>query len=132
MAGDGRGATRRYTDTVPRQLPLFAYGTLTDEALVAGLLERPVRSEPARLLDFELLELEGFGYPTVFAAEGEEVEGKLYRGLTPEDLRRLDAYEGVEEGLYRRATARVAVAEGEPREAFVYLVTERTLGRLLR
>lgn len=27
-------------------LPLFAYGTLTDEGLVAGLLERPVRGEP--------------------------------------------------------------------------------------
>lgn len=113
------------------QLPFFAYGTLTDEALVTGLLEHPVQAEAARLLDFELLEIEGFGYPTVFAAEGEDVEGRLYRGLTGEDLRRLDAYEGVEEGLYRRATARVAVAQGEPREAFVYLVTERTLERYL-
>jgi gamma-glutamylcyclotransferase (GGCT)/AIG2-like uncharacterized protein YtfP len=116
---------------VARTLPLFAYGTLTDEALVAGLLERPVRAEAARLLDFELLELEGFGYPTVFAAEGEEVEGKLYRGLTDEDLRRLDAYEGVGEGLYRRTTARAAAGDLEPREAFVYLVTERTLERYL-
>jgi gamma-glutamylcyclotransferase (GGCT)/AIG2-like uncharacterized protein YtfP len=116
---------------VARQLPLFAYGTLTDEALVAGLLGRPVRAEAARLVDFELLELEGFGYPTVFAAEGEEVEGKLYRGLTDEDLRRLDAYEGVGEGLYRRTTARVAAGDLEPREAFVYLVTERTLERYL-
>lgn len=116
---------------MPRQLPLFAYGTLTDEALVAGLLERPVRAEPARLLDFELVELEGFGYPAVFAAEGEEVEGRLYRGLTAEDLRRLDAYEGVEEGLYRRTTARVAAGERGPQEAFVYLVTEKTLERYL-
>lgn len=115
-----------------RQLPLFAYGTLTDEALVAGLLERPMRAEPARLLGFELLELEGFGYPTAFAAEGEQVEGRLYRGLEPEDFRRLDAYEGVGEELYRRATARVAVRTSEPEEAFVYLVTERTLGRFLR
>jgi gamma-glutamylcyclotransferase (GGCT)/AIG2-like uncharacterized protein YtfP len=118
---------------VARQPPLFAYGTLTDEAFVAGLLERPVgSSEAARLLDFELLELEGFGYPTVFAAEGEEVTGKLYRGLTEEDFRRLDAYEGVGEGLYRRAPARVAAGDGEPEEAFVYLVTERTLRRFLR
>lgn len=114
------------------QPPLFAYGTLADEAFVAGLLERPVRSEAARLLDFELLELEGFGYPTVFAAEGEEVAGTLYRGLTSEDFRRLDAYEGVDEGLYRRATAHVAAGDGEPEEAFVYLVTERTLRRYLR
>ncbi|HSL84750.1 MAG TPA: gamma-glutamylcyclotransferase family protein [Thermoanaerobaculia bacterium] len=114
------------------RLPLFAYGTLTDEAFVAGLLERPVRPETARLLDFELLELEGFGYPTVFSAEGEEVQGVLYRGLTDEDLRRLDAYEGVGEGLYRRLTALVVAGEGEPEEAFVYLVTERTVRRFLR
>jgi gamma-glutamylcyclotransferase (GGCT)/AIG2-like uncharacterized protein YtfP len=117
---------------VARQLPLFAYGTLTDEAVVAGLLERPVTAETARLLGFELLELEGFGYPTAFAAEGEEVDGKLYRGLTEEELHRLDAYEGVGEGLYRRATARVAVRASEPEAAFVYLVTEQTLGRFLR
>lgn len=114
------------------RLPLFAYGTLTDEALVAGLLERPVEAEAARLLDFELVELEGFGYPTVFAAEGEEVEGKLYRGLTAEDLRRLDAYEGVGEGLYRRATVRVSAGDREPEEACVYLVTERALESYLR
>jgi len=117
---------------VTSRLPLFAYGTLTDEAFVAGLLERPVRPEAARLPDFELLELEGFGYPTVFAAEGEEVQGVLYRGLTEEDLRRLDAYEGVGEGLYLRLTARVVAGEGEPEEAFFYAVTERALGRLLR
>ncbi len=115
-----------------RPLPLFAYGTLTDAAFVAGLLEHPVRGETARLLDFELLELEGFGYPTVFSAEGEAVPGVLYRGLTQEDLRRLDAYEGVAEGLYRRATARVTAGDGEPEDALVYLVTERTLRRFLR
>lgn len=114
------------------RLPLFAYGTLTDEAFVTGLLERPVRPEAARLLDFELLELEGFGYPTVFSADGAEVRGVLYRGLTEEDLRRLDAYEGVGEGLYRRLTARVVAGKEAPEEAFLYAVTERALRRLLR
>lgn len=114
------------------KLPLFTYGTLTDEAFVGRLLERPVRPVAARLLDFELLELEGFGYATVFSADGAEVQGVLYRGLTEEDLRRLDAYEGVGEGLYRRLTARVVAGEDEPEEAFFYAVTERALRRLLR
>jgi gamma-glutamylcyclotransferase (GGCT)/AIG2-like uncharacterized protein YtfP len=117
-----------------RRLPLFAYGTLTSKGFVESLLEHGVVSEPARLFDFELLELTGFGYPSVFAAEGESVKGRLYRGLSAQDLERLDAYEGVAEGLYARVTARVVAAGDDRREedAFVYVVTEKAMRRALR
>lgn len=116
----------------PRR-PLFVYGTLQDPVFVSRLLEREVVSEPARLLDFEVRRLAGIDYPTVFEAPGEVVEGGLYRDLTGEDVGRLDAYEGVHEGLYVRIEARVVAGEpgaaGAPEPAFVYVVTERTLRR---
>ncbi|MGH7543107.1 MAG: gamma-glutamylcyclotransferase family protein [Gemmatimonadota bacterium] len=117
----------------PAGLPLFAYGTLLDAGFASGLLERPVEIEPARLLDFELLRLEGFSYPTVFEAPGEVVGGGLYRGLRGEDYERLDAYEGVHEGLYIRVEAHAVEGEagskGDPEPVFVYVVTEKTLRR---
>lgn len=113
-------------------LPLFVYGTLLDPDLATGLLERPVASEPATLVDFEIVRIEGSPLPTIFAAEGETVAGRLYRDLTDADYERLDRYEGVGEGLYRREVGRVvAGATGaKPEPAHVYVVTEKTLRRL--
>lgn len=113
--------------------PLFVYGTLLDESFTSNLLERPVRSEAARLLDFELLRLEGLGYPTAFYAPGEWIEGRLYRQLSDQDYIRLDGYEGVDEGLYQRVEA-MTVAEEENAKGlletvFVYVPTEKTLSR---
>jgi gamma-glutamylcyclotransferase (GGCT)/AIG2-like uncharacterized protein YtfP len=115
----------------PAGLPLFVYGTLLDAGFASRFLERPVEIEPARLLDFELLRLEGFSYPTVFEAPGEVVGGGLCRRLTGEDYERLDAYEGVHEGLYVRIEAHAVAGEagsgGSSEPVFVYVVTERTL-----
>ncbi len=113
-------------------LPLFVYGTLSDGTFVGHLLEHPVAAEPAELVDFERLELLGFDYPVVVEAAGEAVEGQLYRRLSVEDYRRLDAYEGVAEGLYRRIAARVVTGEGagaKTEGACVYVPAERTLQR---
>lgn len=115
-------------------LPLFVYGTLLDEPFTSSLLERRVTAEPARLLDFELLRIEGFPFATAFFAPGETVEGRLYRDLTAEDYARLDHYEGVNEGLYQRIEAAVVAGDGEARRASepacVYTVSEKTIGRL--
>jgi gamma-glutamylcyclotransferase (GGCT)/AIG2-like uncharacterized protein YtfP len=107
-------------------LPLFVYGTLLDEAFTANLLEHPVSSEAARLLDFEILTLEGFPYAMAFFAPGDVVAGRLYRDLTEEDYARLDAYEGVDEGFYQRIEAAV-VAGTTPLTACLYVPTEKTL-----
>lgn len=115
----------------PVTLPLFVYGTLLDPEFVANLLERPFIPESAELFDFELLDLPGLLYPVVQAASGSKVQGRLYRHLAEKDFDRLDAYEGVAEGLYQRATAKiVAVASGADSErAYVYVPTFQTLSR---
>ncbi len=111
-------------------LPLFAYGSLTDAVFTGRLLERPLAPEPAVLLDFRKVDLRRLGYEVVVPAPGERVEGLVYRGMSRADYRRLDAYQGVGEGLYVReiATARPAPeAPGEP--VCVYVPTPRSLRR---
>ena len=109
-------------------LPLFAYGTLTDRVFIGRLLERRLAGEPAVLLDHAVGELPLLGYPVVVPAPGRQAEGVLYRHLTAADFDRLDAYEGVAEGLYerRRAEARPA-AGGAAEPVFVYLPTDRAV-----
>jgi gamma-glutamylcyclotransferase (GGCT)/AIG2-like uncharacterized protein YtfP len=114
-------------------LPLFTYGTLLEEEFTGRLLEHPVVAEPASLLDYKMVELADLSYPVVFDSEGGSVEGHLYRDLTTADYERLDAYEGVLEGLYRRVAVEVAAGSENksrpPERAYLYVPTERTLRR---
>ncbi len=117
----------------PLSLPLFVYGTLLDATFVGNLLGRPFVPEPAELLDFQLLELPGLAYPVIQEASGRKVEGRLYRHLTEEDFERLDAYEGVAEGLYQRTAGEIttpATADrGSTERAWIYVPTVQTLSR---
>lgn len=112
-------------------LPLFVYGTLVDTRFTSFLLEHAVASVEARLPGFEAVTFEGFDYPTVLASEDGATEGRLYRGLGEEDFERLDAYEGVLEGLYQRVRVEVEPSDRDGTEpAWVYLVTRKTMDRL--
>ena len=116
-----------------RPLPLFTYGQLLDERFVADLLERPVVAEPCRLPGYRMVELGGGrGWWVLRPEEGGVVAGRLYRGLDGADFERLDAYEGVGEGLYRRhvVAVRPEADMGHVTEpAFAYLPTAHTLRR---
>ena len=113
-------------------LPLFAYGTLTDPVFAGRLLERRLATEPAVLLGHARGELPGLGYAVVVPSPGDRVEGLLYRHLTAADYDRLDAYEGVAEGLYARQRAEATPAAGGAAEpVFVYVPTDRA-GRRYR
>ena len=120
------------TSLVPASLPLFVYGTLLDSTFTSQLLERPVLPEAAELLDFELLELPGLPYPVVGRAPGHKIEGRIYRKLSQDDFGRLDAYEGVAEGLYQRAIGEVRSTESDSpstERGYVYVPTVQTLRR---
>lgn len=111
-------------------LPLFAHGAVLPEELLSNLLERPAPGEAAVLTGFVVAELGGTGWPVLVPARpGEtrsEVHGRLYRGLSEDDMARVDAYQGVGEELYRRA--RVAVRSSLGQEpAIAYLPTDKTL-----
>jgi gamma-glutamylcyclotransferase (GGCT)/AIG2-like uncharacterized protein YtfP len=115
-------------------LPLFVYGTLFDPVFAGQLLEHEVEQESATLLDHELVDPAVVPYPMVVPAPGGAVIGALLRGLGDEDFRRLDAYEGVGEGLYerRRALAVANATGGEGETVFVYVASRKTLLRYTR
>jgi gamma-glutamylcyclotransferase (GGCT)/AIG2-like uncharacterized protein YtfP len=111
-------------------LPLFVFGTLLDQPFMANLLGRPVCSKPARLSDFRVEPLTTFDFPVLVPAAGETVDGELYRDLGADDFVRVDAYHGVEEGLYVRVAVNVTAADRSVQEAAcAYLPTERTMSR---
>lgn len=87
----------------------FVYGTLTEPERVAELLDRFDLGPEATL--YGLHRIEG-RYPTL--APGGEVEGRLLE--TPE-TQRLDAYEGVDSGLYVRVSVPVSDGDRETPEA---------------
>ena len=56
-----------------------------------------------------------------------QVHGLLW-SLTEEDLKRLDGYEGVQEGLYARTTTSILVGN-ESLPAWVYIASDNTKGQ---
>ena len=90
-------------------MDVFVYGTLTDADRVADLLAAFSFRGDATL--HGLRRVEG-AYPTL--APGGSVDGRILR--TPE-IDRLDAYEGVDRGLYVRVP--VPVEGGDPAAVYV-------------
>jgi len=113
-------------------MPLFVVADQLAEKLLTDLLEHPLSGQAARLPGFERIRLAGTEWTVVRPAAGAEVRGLLYRGLGAEDYRRLDAYWGVSEGLYRRLPVTVSVGSGSASSeetALTYLPTAKTLRR---
>jgi gamma-glutamylaminecyclotransferase len=77
----------------------FVYGTLTDPDRARAVLERDPEFAAPAVLD-GCHRAEG-AYPTL--VPGGDCEGRLLRIERP-DLHRLDAYEGVDDGLYVRVS----------------------------
>lgn len=77
-------------------MEVFVYGTLTDEAQVAALLGDFEFRGDAVLEGMHRIEGE---YPTL--APGGSVDGRI---LATDDVATLDAYEGVDRGLYVRVS----------------------------
>jgi gamma-glutamylcyclotransferase (GGCT)/AIG2-like uncharacterized protein YtfP len=90
-------------------MDVFVYGTLTAPGRVAEVVESYAFVGPARLHGLHLVEGR---YPTL--APGGRAAGRLLR---TDELDRLDAYEGVDSGLY----VRVAVPRTDGGEAIVYV-----------
>ena len=100
--------------------PLFAYGTLRDSDILAGVLGRdlaPSAIRPANAPGYRAVYCPGQVYPVLAIAPANTVIGQLLHGLTPADLAILDAFEGP---LYYRATISVSTEAGRE-TAWTYL-----------
>ncbi len=83
-------------------IDLFVYGTLMSDNHVRLILNRTVASEPVTLFHYMKVVPPGAFY-FIVRQQGSQVRGRLLKGLTPEELERLDSFE--DEGkLYFRKT----------------------------
>jgi gamma-glutamylcyclotransferase (GGCT)/AIG2-like uncharacterized protein YtfP len=80
-----------------RVMNLFAYGTLMWPEVLEAVIGRSLRGTPAMVRGFLRLRVKGRFYPALVDAHFHDaVEGILYRGLTEEEFRHLDRFEGEE------------------------------------
>ena len=78
----------------------------------------PADFVPATLKDFHRSRIRGEEYPGIIARLGAEVEGILYRDLSPKAIARLDTFEGAQ---YSRQEVQVMTQHG-PCPAMAYVI----------
>lgn len=100
----------------------FAYGSNLDVAQMRRRCPQAQLLGPATLWGWRF-RIGGSGYATVVPESGAVVYGVLWQ-LTVVDEARLDAYEGVEEGIYRKASLAVEHGFAVPEQVMVYLATD--------
>lgn len=100
--------------------PLFVYGTLMEGAGLGGLLGACVR-RPA-LMRGRLFRLPA-GYPALQVGPDGLVHGELVELSDASLLSVIDAYEGVDQGLYRREV-HAALVGVRPTPAWVYVMPD--------
>ena len=96
---------------------VFTYGSLMFDAVWRQVVNGDYRSAPAMLHHHQRHALTGLSYPGVVPAPDLQVAGRLYFDVAAADIARLDAFEGAE---YRREAVQVALAGGEPVDAWTY------------
>ncbi|KAI9323005.1 AIG2-like family-domain-containing protein [Zopfochytrium polystomum] len=120
--------------TSPKPRHLFAYGSLMAPSVYLKVVGRDPKGaspkmEPAVLKGFRRRAVLNAWYPGIVPASGEQVQGMLIEVETPEDLARLDEYEGDDE--YARIPVQVETNDGGggtvevEAEVYVFLRAER-------
>jgi gamma-glutamylcyclotransferase (GGCT)/AIG2-like uncharacterized protein YtfP len=101
---------------------LFVYGELCKPPVLRQLLGRVPSAEPAVLAGFSRRLVQETGYFCAVAQADAVIVGLLLGDIEPVELARLDSFENVEGGEYRRIGVRVrTVASGRERPAQVYV-----------
>ena len=109
------------------RIALFTYGSLMFEPVWRRLVEHACASMRADLTGFRRERVAGETYPGIVPDREARTAGRVYLGLGPEDLERLDRFEGT---AYRRSpvTIWVMVPSGckVPIEAQTYVYCDAT------
>lgn len=115
----------------------FAYGSNLNTAQMANRTSPLIRREArqARLdgyrLAFNKKGRDGTGKANIVPDPAGTVWGVVYL-MTPEDLSKMDEYEGVAEGHYHRKTVRVRVNDGVELDAVTYVASSAFVNDSLR
>ncbi|KAL6629815.1 hypothetical protein ACP70R_029580 [Stipagrostis hirtigluma subsp. patula] len=98
---------------------VFVYGTLMAEEVARLLLGRAPPASPALLPDHRRFSIRGRVYPAILPVPGGAVHGKVFRGITDEELHVFDKFEDEE---YARKTVEVSLADSsEKLLVFAYI-----------
>jgi len=100
---------------------VFAYGTLCVREIMERIVGRPHALLPAVLQGYSRRSLKDRAYPALVHDPSTSTRGMLYLGLSDEELRKLDDYEGRE---YDRELVEAETRHG-PTSCFVYVLSPR-------
>jgi gamma-glutamylcyclotransferase (GGCT)/AIG2-like uncharacterized protein YtfP len=106
---------------VAERATYFFYGTLMDPAVASRVTASPLtaaRLRPAVLEGYRRVRVADQHYPTVVAAAGHRVEGRLFRNASPETQHRIAWYEDRE---YQLREVEVTGVGGVRTSAWVFV-----------
>ena len=101
---------------------VFAYGALMDKARLNTLIKRVPEMHPARVTGYRQFYDDALGYQNAEKDDRASIRGMVLEGITGQELRVLDHYEGMGEGSYRRVKVRAFMLDKKSQvEAFMYV-----------
>jgi len=101
---------------------LFCYGTLQIPEVMKAVTGQIYTGVNARLPGYAIYRVKDAEYPGIIEAPDDETSGVLYHGVSDEDLRVLDLFEGE---LYDRRLLEVITADGKSDHAWVYVISPK-------
>lgn len=112
---------------------VFVYGSLMEPQVWEAVTGASVHMFDATVFDHARYKIEDALYPAMVAEPGKEVRGKLVLDVTPEQLDRLNSFEGVgpdvDLGEYEFSPIRV-ICQGDEIDANTYLASPQLAERL--
>ena len=106
---DREGQARAMVTERTRRTRLFVYGSLCAPEVMAAVAGRRRACEEATSEGLRVVPMRDKPYPALLRDANATAAGRLYRTLSPREMRRLDAYEG---RAYHRMRVRVRTARG--------------------
>ncbi len=101
---------------------VFAYGTLMDRSRLSSLIKRVPEMHPAKVSGYRQFYDDSLGYQNAEKDDRSNMRGMLLEGITGQELRTLDHYEGMGEGSYRRVKVKAFLLDKKAQvEAFMYV-----------
>jgi gamma-glutamylcyclotransferase (GGCT)/AIG2-like uncharacterized protein YtfP len=108
---------------------LFSYGTLQFPEVLSAVTGCHLEGNRAVLDDYACYLVKDKVYPGIIPERGASVAGLVYTGIGEAHFRKLDRFEGE---LYQRVRVCVTDPEGNPLQAWTYVICDSMHGRLTR
>lgn len=101
---------------------VFVYGTLMDKGRLNALIKRIPEMHPAKVSGYRMFYDDSLGYQNAEKDDRSNIRGMLLVGISGQEMRTLDHYEGMGEGSYRRVKVKVFVLDKKAQlDAFIYV-----------